>query len=118
MIGFKGAPTGILVGLVSAGLAWFITGMASAALIFGVVFGGVIYLVTRYRILYGKPAADGVGGSSDGDDDTTWSHDNSSSTWMSSISSDPTPSDDACADSGSDGGSCDSGGDSGGGGGD
>ena len=124
MIGFKGAPTGILVGLVFAGLAWFITGMAGAAVIFGVVFGGVIYLVTRYRILYGKPAADGVGGSSDGDEDTTWSYDSSSSAWMSSTSSDPTPSDDACADSGSDsgsddGGSCDSGGgDSGGGGGD
>lgn len=122
MIGFKGAPTGILVGLVSAGLAWFITGMASAVLIFGVVFGGVIYAVTRYRILYGKPAADGFGGSSDVDDDTTWSYDSSSSAWMSSTSSDPALTDDACADSGSDsgsddGGSCDSGGDSGGGGG-
>ena len=96
--------------------------MASAALIFGVGFGGVIYAVTRYRILYGKPAADGFGGSSDVEDDTTWSYDSASSAWTSSPSSDPAPSDDACADSGSDigsddGGSCDSGGDSGGGGG-
>ncbi|SFI72930.1 hypothetical protein [Caulobacter sp. UNC279MFTsu5.1] len=106
MIGFKGAPTGILVGLAFAGLAWFITGMASAALIFGVVFGGVIYAVTRYRALYGKPAVDGFGGSSD---DMTWDDDTSS--WSaSSPSSDPTSGDTSCDDSGSDSGSCDSGG--------
>ena len=119
MIGFKGAPTGILVGLAFAGLAWLITGMASAAVIFGVVFGvvfgGVIYAVTRYRALYAKPAVDGFGGSSD---DTTWDDDTSS--WSaSSLSSDPTPADASCddsgSDSGSDGGSCDSGGGDGGG---
>ena len=119
MIGFKGLPSGILVGLVFAGLAFLITGMASAAAIFGLVFGGVIYAVVRYRLLDAKPATSGFGGSSDVDDDTS-THDGSWSSWMSSTSSDPAPSDTDCYDSGSDssgdGGSCDSGGDSGGGG--
>jgi hypothetical protein len=120
MIGMKGLPTGIIVGLAFAGLAYLITGMASAAAIFGVVFGGVVYAVVRYRALYAKPATSGEGGVSGDDDDTTWSQDSSYSSWMSSTSSDPAPSDADCSDSGSDsgsddGGSCDSGGDSGGG---
>ena len=120
MIGTKGLPTGLptglIVGLAFAGLAYLITGMPSAAMIFGVVFGGVTYGVMRYRALYGKPATSGEGGSGD---DTAW--DSDTSTWSSSsMSIEPTPANTDCGDSGSDsssdGGSCDGGGDGGGGG--
>ena len=117
MIGFKGLPSGIIVGLVFAGLAFLITGMPSAAAIFGLAFGGAIYAVVRYQLLYAKPATSGFGGSSDDGDTSTY--DSSYSSWMSSTSSDPSPSDTDCSDNSSDsgsdsGGSCDSGGDSGG----
>jgi len=101
-----GFLTGVIVGLVFAGLAYLITGLPSAAAIFGVVFGGVTYAIRRLGALDRK-AVPGGPVSNDEDEDTTWASDSTSSTiW--------TPSDDTAPDSGSDGGSCDSGGDGGG----
>jgi hypothetical protein len=112
MIGTKGLPTGIIVGLTFAGLAGLISGSAGVAVIFGVVFGGVVYGAVRHQALHGTGPR-GDGGSTS---DTGW--DTSSSSWTpSSSSSESTPAD--CQDSGSDGGSesgsCDGGGDGGGG---